>query len=137
MMTVPFTSRWKDQPIFQSIRNFNFDEWNVNNGVYIMTGSQPPPVRLRWNHYNQVFDDFAFEVSVKQTQGVQTNAAGIIFRNSVTISSRYEFLISVHGAYMVNMWAGCSPRWFPGPRTIGFSKVTIVGTDLGLSVSDH
>ena len=84
----------------------SFDEWNVNNGVYIMTGSQPPSVRLRWSHYNQVFDNFAFEVSVKQTQGVQTNAAGIIFRNSVTISSRYEFLISVQGAYMVNKHVG-------------------------------
>lgn len=84
----------------------SFNVWAVSNGVYDMTGLQPSPARLRWSYYNQVFDDFAFDVSVKQTQGIQTNAAGIIFRSSVTISSRYEFLISVTGAYMINKHVG-------------------------------
>jgi hypothetical protein len=84
----------------------SFGVWTVNNGVFSMTGLQPSPARLRWSYYNQVFDDFAFDVSVKQTQGIQTNAAGIIFRSSVTISSRYEFLISVAGAYMINKHLG-------------------------------
>jgi hypothetical protein len=84
----------------------NLNVWSATDNVYNMTGIQPSPARLRWSYYNKEFDDFGFDVSVKQIQGIQTNAAGIIFRSSPALSSRYEFLISVTGAYTVNKYVG-------------------------------
>ena len=88
--------------------------WAVSGDVYNMTGIQPAGGRLRWSYYNQSFNDFGLDVSVRQTQGVQTNAAGVLFRNSPGLTSRYEFLISVAGAYTVGKYvAGAFTQLVP------------------------
>jgi hypothetical protein len=82
----------------------NINVWTVKGGVYDMTGIRPTGGRLRWSYYNQTFDDFSFDVSTRQTQGSQGNAAGIVFRGSSALTNRYEFLISVNGVYMIHKY---------------------------------
>lgn len=82
----------------------NTNVWTVTNGVYKMTGVQPSQPSLKWSYKNLVYLDFSFEGTVKQIEGIDTNAAGLFFRSSSALSSHYNFVITSSGAYSVNKY---------------------------------
>jgi hypothetical protein len=118
----------------------NTNVWTVGGDVYKMTGLQPSPARLRWSYKNQVFDDFSFEGTIKQIEGIQTNASGLLFKSSSGLSSRYEFLITSSGAYTVNKYVGgvltqlipwtSSSRIYKGYDKSNLLRVTCAGPSM-------
>ena len=74
--------------------------WSVSDSVYKMNGTQPTQPLWQYGYYNQVFDDFSFEASVKQIEGGQGYVAGIFFRSD-SFNNRYSFFITAVGQYTI------------------------------------
>ena len=75
--------------------------WSVTDGIFKMNGTQPPQAVWQYGYYNQAYDDFSFEASVKQIEGEQGTAAGIFFGSNTTLSNRYNFLLAAVGQYII------------------------------------
>lgn len=75
--------------------------WGVADNAFEMNGSQPPQSLIQYAYYNDTYDNFSFEASVKQTQGEQGYASGLYFRSSSGLTSGYQFLVAAVGAYEI------------------------------------
>jgi len=73
--------------------------WSVAAGVYNMIGISTGDVR--YSYYDEVFDDFTYEVDVRRTQGSLLHAQGMIFRWGDTGENGYVFHMGGNGRYLI------------------------------------
>ena len=102
--------------------------WSVSDGVYKMIGIHTA-ARLvcQYCYYNQFFDDFSFEASVKQIEGDQGYRDGNIFQKRFNFNNRYSFFITAVGQYtIVKTVNGDRLRyWFHGLPVIIFTGYNV------------
>ena len=75
--------------------------WSVSDGVFKMNGIQGPVNMSQYAYYNQAYEDFFFQASVKQIEGSQVSSAGIFFRSNANRSNHYALLIASVGQYTI------------------------------------
>lgn len=123
--------------------------WSVADGTFKMNGSQPAQSLIQYAYYNNTYDNFSFEASVKQTQGEQGNASGIYFRSNSGLSSGYQFLVAAVGAYKIlKVVSGSFTDLVPWTSTSGIAfdtgynalnrlRVTCIGSTLQFYINGH
>ena len=77
------------------------EAFSVADGVFKMNGTTPPQALYQYGYYNQMYDDFSFEASIKQIEGYQGYLAGIFFRSDSNLTNRYSFFITAVGQYTI------------------------------------